>query len=557
MAMSPSPQLSPTMGASHRIERHQSNSPPLQPQQLSKRDKKRTVLAERLQEITMSFSANRDQHYRAQLQSIQVDSNLIAEADVHSKHPLPDSAEEIDELVRNNVQKTMMKSVSTDPPLRTGRIYSDFAKEVNDAMEGRDTAMVTLKRDYDVKMNEINSYHSYKKMVSKNEYKSLSETLRDRLINSVMSKKARLSKDKDAIEIGEGSTHALLLHPSQFGIANPASPGGILGKRATRHRRDAEELPNFPESHKRKRKGHDSDESPAPSRQRIDNGASTPSWAAEKQQLMAHQVESSLYSVDKLFNEKELTMAYNAAALAAHSYMLRHPPFSDDPDNQTNGKSDSSSDHEKAPTAGDAEAEDAESPPTGGAMMERQFSHATRSTRGAAVASGYGIDMFTNDDLNYPANLLSLTRQIPKLPQMINQQNARQFASNPSKDAVVSLQGLSAEDANADIEVMRRARILNDEKGYGSNLDVEQGAKSLLEEAAYPRKYQHWVKSDNKEKISAPAMPTSSLREDYGGQPMLKQISQGATSSIGGTPMSRQATDDSITKSGKRTVRRG
>ncbi|KAG4441610.1 hypothetical protein IFR05_002894 [Cadophora sp. M221] len=544
------------MGASHRIERHQSNSPPLQPQQLSKRDKKRTVLADRLQEITMSFSANRDQHYRAQLQSIQVDSNLIAEADVHARQPLPDSAEEIDELVLKNVQKTMMKSVSTDPPLRTGRIYSDFAKEVNDAMEDRDAAMVILKRDYDVKMNEINSYHAYKKLVSKNEYKSLSDTLRDRLINSVMSKKARLSKDKDAIEIGEGSTHALLLHPSQFAIANPASPGGILGKRATRHRRDAEEITNFPESHKRKRKAHDSDESPAPNRQRIDNGASTPSWVYEKQQLMAHQVESSLYSVDKLFNEKELTMAYNAAALAAHSYMLRHPPFSDDPDSQTNGKSDSSSDHEKAPTAGEADGEDADSPPTGGAMMERQFSHATRSTRGAAVASGYGIDMFNDNDMNYPPNLLSLTRQIPKLPQMINQQNARQFASNPSKDAVVSLQGLSAEDANADIEVMRRARNHNDEKGYGSNLDLEQGARSLLEEAAYPKKYQHWVKSDNKDKITVPALPTSSLREDYGGQPMMKQISQGA-SSMGGTPMSRQATDDSITKSGKRPARRG
>ncbi|KAH9220066.1 Sds3-like-domain-containing protein [Leptodontidium sp. 2 PMI_412] len=544
------------MGASHRIERHQSNSPPLQPQQLSKRDKKRTVLADRLQEITMSFSANRDQHYRAQLQSIQVDSNLIAEADVHARQPLPDSAEEIDELVRKNVQKTMMKSVSTDPPLRTGRIYSDFAKEVNDAMEDRDAAMVILKRDYDVKMNEINSYHAYKKLVSKNEYKSLSDTLRDRLINSVMSKKARLSKDKDAIEIGEGSTHALLLHPSQFAIANPASPGGILGKRATRHRRDAEEITNFPESHKRKRKAHDSDESPAPSRQRIDNGASTPSWVYEKQQLMAHQVESSLYSVDKLFNEKELTMAYNTAALAAHSYMLRHPPFSDDPDNQTNGKSDSSSDQEKAPTAGEADAEDTDSPPTGGAMMERQFSHATRSTRGAAVASGYGIDMFNDNDMNYPPNLLSLTRQIPKLPQMINQQNARQFASNPSKDAVVSLQGLSAEDANADIEVMRRARNHNDEKGYGSNLDLEQGARSLLEEAAYPKKYQHWVKSDNKDKMTVPTFPTSSLREDYGGQPMMKQISQGA-SSMGGTPMSRQATDDSITKSGKRSARRG
>ncbi|KAL2069946.1 hypothetical protein VTL71DRAFT_14626 [Oculimacula yallundae] len=557
MAMSPSPQLSPTMGASHRNEPHPSNSPPLQQQQLSKRDKKRTVLSDRLQDITMSFSANRDQHYRAQLQSIQVDSNLIGEADVHSRQPLPDSAEEIDELVRINVQKTMRTNILADPPLRAGRIYSDFAKEVNDAMEERDSAMTVLKRDYDVKMNEINSYHVYKKLVSKNEYKSLSDTLRDRLINSVMSKKARLSKDKDAIEIGEGSTHALLLHPSQFGIANPASPGGILGKRATRHRRDAEEVSNFPENHKRKRKAHDSDESPAPSRQRIDNGGSTPSWSLEKQQLMAHQIESSIYSVDKLFNEKELAMAYNTAALAAHSYMLRHPPFSDDAENHTNGKSDSSSEHDKAPAVGDADAEDADSPPTGGAMMERQFSHATRSTRGAAVASGYGIDMFNDNDMNYPPNLLSLTRQIPRLPQMIVQQNARQFASNPSKDAIATLQGLSAEDANADIEVMRRARTHNDEKGYGNNLEIEQGARSLLEEAAFPKKYQHWVKSDNKDKILGHAVPTSSLREDYGGQPMMKQISQGGASSIGGTPMSRQATDDSVTKSGKRGVRRG
>ncbi|CZT09341.1 related to nif-specific regulatory protein [Rhynchosporium agropyri] len=556
MAMSPSPQLSPTMGPSHRNERDQSNTPPLQPQQLSKRDKKRTVLADRLQDITMAFSANRDQHYRAQLQSIQVDSNLIGEADVHSRQPLPDSAEEVEKLVNINIQKTMMKNILPEPPLKAGKIYADFAKEVNDAMEERDSAMVVLKRDYDVKMNEINSYHAYKKLLSKNEYKSLSDTLRDRLINSVMSKKARLSKDKDAIEIGEGSTHALLLHPSQFGITNPASPGGILGKRATRHRRDVEEVSNVTENHKGKRKAHDSDDSPAPRRQRLDNGASTPSWSAEKQQLMAHQVESSLYSVDKLFNEKELTMAYNTAALAAHSYMLRHPPFSDDPHNQTNGKSDSSSDHDKVPTSGEADAEDADSPSTGAAMMERQFSHATRSTRGAAVVSGYGIDMFNDNDMNYPPNLLSLTRQIPRLPQMIFQQNSRQFASNPSKDAIATLQGLSAEDANADIEVMRRARTHNDEKGYGSNLDLEQGARSLLEEAAFPKKYQHWVKSDNKDKLTGHAIATSSLREDYGGQPMMKQISQGA-SSMGGTPMSRQATDDSITRSGKRAVRRG
>ncbi|KAK2629921.1 hypothetical protein QTJ16_000741 [Diplocarpon rosae] len=547
--MSISPQNSPAMG-SYRIERQQTNSPPLQPQQLSKRDKKRTVLAERLAEITTLFSANRDQHYRTQLHAIQIDSNLIAEADVHSKLPLPDDAEQIDELVKRNIQKTMMKSVGPEPPQRAGRIYSDFATEVNDAQEERDTALVTLKRDYDVKMNEINANHAYKKLVSKNEYKSLSETLRDRLINSVMSKKARLSKDKDAIEIGEGNTHALLLHPSQFGIANPVSPSNIHGKRATRHRRDAEEPPNFPESHKRKRKAHDRDESPAPGRQRTENGAKTPAWMAEKQQLMSHQIHSPLYSIDKLFNEKELSMTYNASALAAHSYMLRHPPFSEDVDNQTNGKSESNLDHEKVHTAGEGNGEDVESP-LGGTMMERQFSHATRSTRGNMVSSGYGIDMF--NEINYPSNLLALTRQIPRLPQMIVSGNVRQFASNPSKDAVVSLQGLSPEEANAEIEVMRRARTYNDERGFGSNLALDTGAKTLLEEAAYPKKYQHWVKSDNKDKMVTGSLPTSNLRGDCGGEPMLKQIS---ASSMGGTPMSRQPTDDSITKSGKRAARR-
>ena len=75
-------------------------------------------------------------------------------------------------------------------------------------------------------MNEINSYHSYKKMVSKNEYKSLSDTLRDRLINSVMSKKARLSKDKDAIEIGE-ETHMLCSY-TRASSQSPTPPAQVV-----------------------------------------------------------------------------------------------------------------------------------------------------------------------------------------------------------------------------------------------------------------------------------------------------------------------------------------
>jgi len=272
-------------------------------------------------------------------------------------------------------------------------------------------SLIIFQRDFDIKLSELTADYAYRTKLASNEYQALSTTLRDRLINSVTSKKNRLAKDKESLELGENS-NALLLHPSQFGVANPASPGGIHGKRATRHRRDADELPNFPESNKRKRKAHDSDESPAPTRQRIDNGTSTPIWFAEQNALKAVQIDSALYSVEKLFTEKELAMTYNSAALAAHSYMQRQKTSGDD-ESPPNGKSDSSSENEKAITAAaDLEAEDADSPP-GGTAMERQYSHATRSTRGAGhYITGFGIDAF--GDINYPGTFEALVKQIPK-----------------------------------------------------------------------------------------------------------------------------------------------
>jgi hypothetical protein len=141
MAMSPSPQLSPVMGGSHRVDRHHSNSPPQQ--QLSKRDKKRTLLADRLAEITSQFSSNRDVHYREQLQALQIDMNLIMEADAHGKGLLASIPQEVDELVQENIRKTMMKSIGPNLPPRAGKVFMDFAREVNDALEERDAALTT------------------------------------------------------------------------------------------------------------------------------------------------------------------------------------------------------------------------------------------------------------------------------------------------------------------------------------------------------------------------------------------------------------------------------
>jgi hypothetical protein len=551
-AMIPSPDQSPIMGASHRIDRQQSNSPPLQEQQLSKRDKRRTNLANRLAEITAQFSDNRDVHYRNQLQALQIDINLIGEANAQGDMPLPDSPGAIDKLVRDNLQKNLMKAIGANVPLRAGRVYADFAKEINDAMEEKDAMLAMHKvcllhssldiedctnwyqRDFEVKLSELTADYAYRQKLASNEYHALSTTLRDRLINSITSKKNRLAKDNASLELGENS-NSLLLHPSQFGVANPASPGGLIGKRATRHRRDVDDLPSFTESNKRKRKAHDSDESPAPTRQRIDNGNSTPIWLAEQNALKAVQVDSALYSVEKLFTEKELAMTYNAAALAAHSYMQRQKT-SDESDSPPNGKSDSSSENEKAiAAAAEADPEDADSPP-GGASMERQYSHATRSTRGVnSYLTGIGIDAL--GDINYPGTFDALVKQIPKLPPIGLAYGTKTYSNKDPASAGFAA-GMTVDDANAEFELIKRARMYNEENGYGKNLERDEGARSLLEVASDVKKRYSWVKSDNKDLLKE---VVSSVREEG-------NENNEAVLTPGGEQMSRQNTGDSMVR---------
>jgi hypothetical protein len=399
-------------------------------------------------------------------------------------------------------------------------------------------------------MGELVAADAYRKKLAALEHHALSSTLRDRLINSVTNKKNRLSRDRETIEIGE--SNALLLHPSQFGLANPASPGGMHSKRATRHRRDAEELPNFAEGNKRKRKAADSDESPAPTRQRIDNGASTPLWFAEKNAMHTTQVDSALYSIEKLFTEKELAMTYNQAALAAHRYMQRHQPYSEDVETPPNGKSDSGSEHEKTITAaGEIDLNDDAESLAGGADMARQFSHATRSTRAVGAmnfVTGLGIDAL--GDLNYPGNMEALTKQIPKMPPFLASVMQKGYVKG---DAANQPSGLSADEAAAELDIIRRGRSYNDNAGFGRNLELENGGKPLLEAVATPKRYEYWVKSDNRGMLDSKGFLTSNLREELavGGEPMSKQSSRGV-SEMGGTPMSRQATGEGTSSRGRR-----
>jgi hypothetical protein len=186
-------------------------------------------------------------------------------------------------------------------------------------------------------------------------------------------------------------------------------------------------------------------------------------------------------------------------------------------------------------------------------MMERQYSHATRSTRGLAgnYASGLGIDAF--NDVNFPGNLQALTRQIPKLPPILAIQKTigkGEAANQPAP--------LNADDAAAELDMIRRARSYNDREGYGSNLDIDNvaGGRNLLEAVATPRLFQYYVKSDDKTLYH---IRTSHDREDdhrMGGEMMEKQLSQ-AASDLGGVAMSRQATGEGQSSRGRRIKHKG
>lgn len=320
-----------------------------------------------------------------------------------------------------------------------------------------------LQREYEAKIEEHRNVYNMKVQQAKREYGYLSSTVRDRLINTITSKKFRLSKEKEALEISDAS--ALLLHPNQFSINNPASPGGTHGKRATRLRREIEEMPGFSENKKRKRNGNDEDGSPAPQRRAMDTNGVTPVWQNDR--LRFGKTTGPVYSIDKLFTDKELSMAYNTAALAAHKYMLRHKSR----DGQGSSPSES----------GPEDGEDGEDADVGAPAMERQVSHATRSTRGAQNVNFHdskytGIE--TLGPIELPGNLDRLeAAQEPRLPpfqlQPYNKAKPMTDASGPAP--------LATEDTVADLHAMAALRQYEQVNGPGSNFDNPNGGRKILE----------------------------------------------------------------------------
>ena len=149
MAYSPSPRPA-AAGSSTQIRRH-SATPPF-PQVISKQKKRRNQLADRLNDISVSFAQNRDENYRKQLQSLQFDMNYIHRAQPYENFPLDDLGSDIIDGMnattsnvndnRSSVAGTRISDV--DAPARAGIWSSEFSLEVNDAMEERDTQLTLV-----------------------------------------------------------------------------------------------------------------------------------------------------------------------------------------------------------------------------------------------------------------------------------------------------------------------------------------------------------------------------------------------------------------------------
>ena len=166
-------------------------------------------------------------------------------------------------------------------------------------------------------------------------------------MQALSQKRSRLLRDKEQLDLAD--SNALLLHPNQFSINDPASPGGQQNNRKTRHTRhriDPEELSSaaVAQENKRKRKAAFEETeagSPGPSiggrpatattagvnaatiaNNTNDTYAGSP-YREARAKMVHTQFEAPLYSLDRLFTEKELSMVMNNAHIAATHFFTK------------------------------------------------------------------------------------------------------------------------------------------------------------------------------------------------------------------------------------------
>ncbi|RDA93187.1 hypothetical protein CP533_3191 [Ophiocordyceps camponoti-saundersi (nom. inval.)] len=524
----------------------------------SKRDRKRQVVMDRLAVLNERFQHDKDSAYRDQLQRIQLELNRMQKFDPYASNAIEVAAD-----IQRECRQTPAVRADNARSLMdmAGLQFPQFMSDVQDVLEARDFQLTQSKNDYDRKVQEYKNTHMFKMETAKREHDALSSTMRDRLVNQLNTKKARLMKEKEAFEMSD--SNALLLNPAQFSLTNPGSPGGHAGKRSTRNRKEADNHNHDAygnENKKRKRNGGDDDGSPAPTRRALDPSVTTAYWQSEKARVEARK-QGVAWSIASLFTEKELSMHYNAAALASHNHILRH---------RTNGNAPSPQGSDSG--NGDNEAGEGEAIQLSAPTMERQPSHATRSTRVTTAQNNYSDDKFFGiegvGNYELPSNLdlmhgSECTPRMPAVPPYppYTKANAKADPSLPST--------LSEKEVLIDSQIMACLKQYDLNRLPGSHLDNPKGLRKTFEAVSVPYQAGRFVsftkvnRGENNETEMlrdsfGVGIPTSGIRDQQspgrgmngqagGGTPMSRQ------SSAGGVAMSRQGTAGS----GRGKTRRG
>lgn len=124
-------------------------TPPF-PQTISKRDKRRLALSDRLTEITTNFTGNRDGYYRSHMHMLQLDISYISNAVLYENKPLEDLSEDILEgLTANipgpaNAPRSALRLSDLEAPPRAGNAAAKFVHEINDEFEEKDARLTLL-----------------------------------------------------------------------------------------------------------------------------------------------------------------------------------------------------------------------------------------------------------------------------------------------------------------------------------------------------------------------------------------------------------------------------
>ena len=261
-------------------------------------------------------------------------------------------------------------------------------------------------------------------------------------------------KEKEQLDIAD--TNALLLHPSQFSITNPASPSGNHTSRKTRftRHREQEDLNGVGEvTSKRKRKLIDEDAG-SPSR----NGISTP---AERNRAAVANQTAPVYSINSLFTEKELNFQSYQAQIAARHFFSTSRKEGESNNTRKRQKVDDDRSHDSDGSASEEE-DEIEAP-----EMDRSASqnvHVTRSTRTIGGMSG----------LNALSELAEKASTRPALPYAtLHTHQGRQgtFLPQPSR--------LMAEELEEDL--LKITQFESQPRGQVDKKAVEEALKPLSE----------------------------------------------------------------------------